>query len=105
MQRSRERSHSSEPLLIWSHPTHTQVQDMLKGETDEDGGKGGRALAVQDVNAPAEYVWDRILDFGNYNKMVSYAGGDFLLLLLYANERWVPLFYPTDRRVSLLGWI
>ncbi|CAN0172482.1 unnamed protein product, partial [Ectocarpus fasciculatus] len=46
------------------------VQDMLKGETDEDGGKGGRALAVQDVNAPAEYVWDRILDFGNYNKMV-----------------------------------
>ncbi|CAM9689553.1 unnamed protein product [Scytosiphon promiscuus] len=46
------------------------VQDMLKGETDEDGGKGGRALAVQDINAPAEYVWDRILDFGNYNKMV-----------------------------------
>lgn len=47
---------------------------MLKGETDEDGGKGGRALAVQDVNAPAEYVWDRILDFGSYNKMVRYDG-------------------------------
>ncbi|CAN0288180.1 unnamed protein product [Ascophyllum nodosum] len=46
------------------------VQDLLKGESDADGGKGGRALAVQDVNAPAEYVWDRILDFGNYKKMV-----------------------------------
>ena len=46
-----------------------QVQDLLKGESDADGGKGGRALAVQDVNAPAEYVWDRILDFGNYKKM------------------------------------
>lgn len=43
---------------------------MLKGESDEDG-KGGRALAVQDINAPAEYVWDRILDFGTYNKMVG----------------------------------
>ena len=43
---------------------------MLKGESDEDG-KGGRALAVQDVNAPAEYVWDRILDFGTYDKMVG----------------------------------
>lgn len=49
----------------------SKVQDLLKEEgADEDGGKGGRALAVQDVNAPAEYVWDRILDFGNYNKMV-----------------------------------
>lgn len=47
---------------------------MLKGETDEDGGKGGRALAVQDINAPAEYVWDRILDFNNYNKMVRTEG-------------------------------
>lgn len=45
---------------------------MMKGETDEDGGKGGRALAVQDVNAPVEYVWDRILDFGKYNKMVRH---------------------------------
>lgn len=49
------------------------MQDLLKGESDEDGGKGGRALAVQDVNAPPEYVWDRILDFGNYNKMVGAA--------------------------------
>eukprot|EP00953_Heterococcus_sp_UTEX-ZZ885_P031788 16641-Heterococcus_DN1.PRE.1 len=30
----------------------------------------GRALAVQDVHAPPEYVWDRILDFENYPKMV-----------------------------------
>ena len=50
---------------------------MLKGESDEDG-KGGRALAVQDVNAPAEYVWDRILDFGTYDKMV----GVFLFFFL-----------------------
>lgn len=60
-------------VLLYAHNRVLllQVQDMLKGETDEDGGKGGRALAVQDINAPAEYVWDRILDFGNYNKMAS----------------------------------
>lgn len=46
-----------------------QVQDLLKGGEDDEG-KAGRALAVQDVNAPAEYIWDRILDFGTYNKMV-----------------------------------
>jgi hypothetical protein len=34
------------------------------------GGGGGRALAVQDVHAPPEYVWDRILDFPNYKNMV-----------------------------------
>lgn len=57
-----------------------QVQDLLKGADDEEG-KGGRALAVQDVHAPAEYVWDRILDFGKYDKMV----GVFILGLL----RWL----------------
>lgn len=56
---------------------------MLKGETDEDGGKGGRALAVQDINAPAEYVWDRILDFDNYNKMASSLSLFFLSFVIY----------------------
>lgn len=57
-----------------------QVQDLLKGDSDADGGKGGRALAVQDVNAPAEYVWDRILDFPSYKKMVGGALRDNDLL-------------------------
>ncbi|CAM9736516.1 unnamed protein product [Choristocarpus tenellus] len=46
------------------------VEDMLKGKNSEDGGKAGRALAVQDVDAPPEYVWDRIKDFNNYKNMV-----------------------------------
>lgn len=63
---------------------------MLKGESDEDG-KGGRALAVQDINAPAEYVWDRILDFGTYNKMVGF----FFYSVLLKNE--FPPRTPTTR--------
>ncbi|CAM9273230.1 unnamed protein product [Phaeothamnion confervicola] len=42
----------------------SQVQDQLKVAG------GGRAIAVQDVHAPPEYVWDRILDFPAYPKMV-----------------------------------
>ena len=36
-----------------------------------EGGKGGRAMAVQDVAATVETVWDRILAFGDYPKMVA----------------------------------
>ena len=33
-------------------------------------GKGGRGLVIQDVHAPPEVVWSRILDFPGYTKMV-----------------------------------
>lgn len=34
-------------------------------------GSSGRGLVVLDVHAPTETVWDRILDYDNYAKMVS----------------------------------
>lgn len=34
------------------------------------GDTGGRALVVQDIDAPNDVVWDRILDFDNYANMV-----------------------------------
>lgn len=70
-----------ENVFMYHDVGGAQVQDLLKGESDEDGGKGGRALAVQDVNAPPEYVWDRILDFGNYNKMVGASSKNMLLIV------------------------
>ncbi|KAG5188008.1 hypothetical protein JKP88DRAFT_347956 [Tribonema minus] len=42
----------------------------LVQQSFKKGGGAGRALAVQDLHAPPDYVWDRILDFGNYPKMV-----------------------------------
>ena len=36
-----------------------------------DVGKGGRAMAVQDVAASVETVWERILAFGDYPTMVA----------------------------------
>ena len=35
-----------------------------------ESGSSGRALVVQDVHAPTNVVWDRILDYDNYAKMV-----------------------------------
>jgi hypothetical protein len=33
-------------------------------------GSGGRGLVIQDVHAPPDVVWGRILDFPAYTKMV-----------------------------------
>jgi len=41
-------------------PYKTQIQD----------GSAGRGLVVQDVEAPVDIVWERILDFNRYNEMV-----------------------------------
>eukprot|EP00612_Vaucheria_litorea_P007026 CAMPEP_0171474022 /NCGR_PEP_ID=MMETSP0946-20130122/2187_1 /TAXON_ID=109269 /ORGANISM="Vaucheria litorea, Strain CCMP2940" /LENGTH=317 /DNA_ID=CAMNT_0012003893 /DNA_START=15 /DNA_END=968 /DNA_ORIENTATION=- len=49
----------------------TQLRDgKLLQQSLKSGGGAGRALAIQDLHAPPEYVWDRILDFQNYPKMV-----------------------------------
>lgn len=77
----------SVPCSLPAFACALQVQDLLKGESDEDG-KGGRALAVQDINAPAEYVWDRILDFGTYNTMVSGVGVFFSSVKLFFGCPW-----------------
>lgn len=47
-------------VLEHGHPYSTQIES----ET------GGRGLVVQDVKAPTNIVWERILDYNNYNKMV-----------------------------------
>jgi hypothetical protein len=47
-------------LLSSGLPFSTQIQS----------GAGGRGLVVQDIQAPTSIVWDRILDFGMYSKMV-----------------------------------
>jgi len=38
--------------------------------TQVESGGGGRGLVVQDVDAPTHIVWERILDYDNYPKMV-----------------------------------
>ena len=42
----------------------------MRQVTSKDG-KGGRALAVQDVAASPDTVWNRILAFPEYPKMVT----------------------------------
>lgn len=51
---------AAEALLRQDKPYQTQIQS----------GTAGRGLVVQDVKAPTDVVWDRILDFNNYHKMV-----------------------------------
>ena len=45
-------------------------QTVMRQVTTADG-KGGRALAVQDVAASSDTVWSRILAFPEYPKMVA----------------------------------
>lgn len=48
-------------ILKAGKPYSTQVQS---------GSSGGRGLVVQDVNAPTDVVWGRILDYDHYGDMV-----------------------------------
>jgi len=67
-------------------PFATKKQDVTLSSSDESAlangkpvmrqtvsadGKGGRALAVQDIAASPETVWSRILAFKDYPKMVN----------------------------------
>ena len=49
-------------ILRSGKPYQTQVQTS--------DGAGGRGLVVQDVDAPTNIVWERILDYDNYASMV-----------------------------------
>lgn len=51
----------AEKLLSQDKPYQTQIQSSSSA---------GRGVVVQDVRAPTDIVWDRILDFNSYNKMV-----------------------------------
>jgi len=53
--------------------TSKQLSDLLAGKLVKEQllqGGGGRAMVIQDVHAPCDVVWDRILDFRSYPKMV-----------------------------------
>ena len=45
--------------------------EPVKKQMESKGNKGGRGLAVQDIAAPPDVVWGRILDFKRYPKMVE----------------------------------
>ena len=47
-------------VLATGKPYQTQIESAT----------GGRGLVVQDVDAPTDIVWGRILDYDNYSKMV-----------------------------------
>lgn len=52
----------------------SDIEKLRKGEAVKQqlsAGSGGRGLVVQDVHAPPEVVWGRILDFPAYTRMVS----------------------------------
>jgi len=42
----------------------------VKKQIQAAGKSGGRGIVIQDIHAPPAMVMERILDFGNYNKMV-----------------------------------
>ena len=51
-------------------PTRTTKKQNKTKQTQVMSGDSGRGLVVQDVDAPTEIVWDRILDYDNYANMV-----------------------------------
>lgn len=46
------------------------LKKKLPYQTQIQSGASGRGLCVQDVEAPASIVWEKILDFNNYSNMV-----------------------------------
>ncbi len=51
-----------------------QLRDLERGRSvlvQTEGRSGGRGAAIQDIEAPVEGVWDRILDFADYPRMVD----------------------------------
>ena len=57
--------------LTGSEETALAAGRAVMRQVSAEGGKGGRALAVQDVAATPETVWNRILAFPDYPKMVT----------------------------------
>lgn len=46
------------------------VMKQIEADSSEDS-QGGKAICVQDVNAPKKAVWNQILDFDNYTSKVN----------------------------------
>ena len=57
--------------LTGSEETALAAGRTVMRQVIAESGKGGRALAVQDVAASPETVWNRILAFPEYPKMVT----------------------------------
>ncbi|MDE0886173.1 MAG: SRPBCC family protein [Myxococcota bacterium] len=56
-------------------PSEAQLESLSRGETilvTIEGEDGGRGMAIQDIQAPPEAVWDRIAAFHDYPQMVPY---------------------------------
>ena len=57
--------------LTGSEETSLEAGRAVMRQVTSKDGKGGRALAVQDVAASPDTVWNRILAFPEYPKMVT----------------------------------
>jgi hypothetical protein len=56
-------------------PSEAQLESLSRGEAilvTIEGEDGGRGMAIQDIQAPPQAVWDRIAAFRNYPQMVPY---------------------------------
>lgn len=63
---------TSKPLAVKVSPA--EIIKLRGGESilrQEKGSNGGRGVAIQYINAPESTVWDTILDYSNYPKMVD----------------------------------
>ena len=56
-------------------PSESQVESLSRGDAifvTLEGDGGGRGMAIQDIQAPPEKVWDRIAAFHDYPRMVPH---------------------------------
>lgn len=57
------------PVLTEAERASLAAGEVIRKQTQ--GEAGGRGIAIQDVHAPPEVVWRKILDFANYPTMVE----------------------------------
>jgi len=57
---------SSPPLTPSDEKALAKGLNVMKQLPAIDGGAGGRAICVQDINAPTTHIWNQILDLNNY---------------------------------------
>lgn len=64
--------YAAKPPLLELTPDETARLDTGKPVLRQsEAGMGGRGVAVQDIEAPTDVVWGRILDFPAYPKMID----------------------------------
>eukprot|EP00968_Pinguiococcus_pyrenoidosus_P011027 scaffold878_cov271-Pinguiococcus_pyrenoidosus.AAC.30 len=80
---------SEEGVLARGGSVQKQVRD----------GSGGRGFVVQDIAAPPQVVWDRILDFPHYPKMVP----NLKKCSVYVSKNKSPQTLKVAMAVSVVG--